>query len=254
MKKSALLALTLIGLVSSTAGAMGTLHVYGPGGPLPAMKEAASAFGTAKGIDVDVVGGPTPQWLDHAKGDADIVFGGSEIMMSDFLAALPDLMPATVTPLYLRPSAILVRPGNPNGITGFADLLKPGHRILVVNGSGQQGLWEDVAGRLGRIETVRAFRANIAAMAKTSAEAKTLWQTDKQIDAWLIWNIWQTANPQLADLVAIEPDYRIYRDTAAALTHKGLDQPEARAFLTYLSSPEAASIFRRWGWITADQK
>ena len=63
-------------------------------------------------------------------------------------------------PLFLRPATILVRPGNPGHITGVADLLKPGHRVLVVNGAGQQGLWEDVAGRLGdpmRLSDVQAW-------------------------------------------------------------------------------------------------
>ncbi len=62
-------------------------------------------------------------------------------MTSDLVAAMPDQVdPATVTPLYLRPSSILVRPGNPRHIAGIGDLLHPGHRILVVNGAGPQGV------------------------------------------------------------------------------------------------------------------
>jgi accessory colonization factor AcfC len=34
----------------------------------------------------------------------------------------------------------LVRPGNPKHIGGVKTLLGPGHRILVVNGAGHQGL------------------------------------------------------------------------------------------------------------------
>ena len=34
------------------------LHVYGPGGPLPAIKEAADAFGKEKHIRIIVTGGP----------------------------------------------------------------------------------------------------------------------------------------------------------------------------------------------------
>ena len=45
---------------SGAAAAAETLHVYGPGGPLPAVKEAAAAFGKQAGVTVDVVGGPTP--------------------------------------------------------------------------------------------------------------------------------------------------------------------------------------------------
>ena len=92
--------------------------------------------------------------------------------MTDFLATFPDLYPATVRPLYLRPSAILVRPGNPKRIKGVGDLLTPGRRILVVQGSGQGGLWEDVSGRLGDIRSVRAMRANIVTFANNSGEAK----------------------------------------------------------------------------------
>ena len=133
---------------SSAASAAETLHAYGPGGPLPAMREAAATFGKTAGVDVQVTAGAAPQWLSQAKQDAGLVVSGSEVMMSDFIAAMPDQIdPATIAPLYLRPSAGLVRPGNPRHVAGIGDLLQPGNRILVVNVAGQQGLWEDVAGR-----------------------------------------------------------------------------------------------------------
>nr|MDX8317363.1 hypothetical protein [Agrobacterium rosae] len=42
------------------------IHVYGPGGPLPAMKEAAAAFEKSSGNTVIVTAGPTPQWIGKA--------------------------------------------------------------------------------------------------------------------------------------------------------------------------------------------
>ena len=228
-----------------------TLHIYGPGGPLPAMKAAAAAFGGAHGVEIEVTAGPTPTWINAAKSDADMIFSGSEAMMSDFLTALPQIDPATVQPLYLRAAAILVRPGNPDHITGLADLLKPGRRILVVNGAGQQGLWEDVAGRLGSIDDVRAFRSNIAKVAGNSALARQAWIEDKSLDAWLIWTIWQKANPSLADEVAITGDRAIYRDTGIALTVRGEQRGEAKQFAAFLASPQGAAIFAKWGWIPA---
>ncbi|MBS7813097.1 substrate-binding domain-containing protein [Roseococcus pinisoli] len=240
------------GIIASAqaASAAEPLNVYGPGGPLPAMREAAAAFGRAEGLEVRVTAGPTPAWIERARADADLVFSGSEVMMSDFIAALPEIDPASVVPLYLRPSAILVRPGNPGRIGGVADLLRPGHRILVVNGAGQQGLWEDVAGRLGDIASVRAFRANIAVFARNSAEARDAWVRDPSLDAWLIWNIWQVSNPSLAETVPIEPEYRIHRDTGIALTRRGAARPEAKRFAEFLAGPEGARIFARWGWMT----
>ncbi len=232
------------------ASAAETIHVYGPGGPMPAMKEAAAAFGTAHGITVDVTAGPTPTWIERAKTDADVIFSGSETMMTDFIGALGDKIdPSTVRPLYLRAAAILVRPGNPGHITGIRDLMKPGHRVLVVNGAGQNGLWEDIVGRTGDIGAVRAFRSNVVTFAGNSALARQAWTTDTSLDAWVIWTIWQVSNPNLADQVAIEPEYQVYRDTGVGLTKKGAQSADAKAFAAYLESPEAARIFAKWGWI-----
>ena len=241
------LALGFAGVAAASAAE--PLHVYGPGGPYPAMKEAAEAFGKAHGVDVQVIAGPTGKWLEQAKGNADVIFSGSESMMSDFVTAFGGQIDGkTITPLYLRPSAILVRPGNPGHIRGLADLLKPGHKILVVNGSGQGGLWEDVAGRMGNIGSVKALRANIGQFAATSADAKQIWTADTTYDAWLIWNIWQVANPNIADQVAVEPGYRVYRDTGVALTQRGDANPRAKEFAAFLASADSAKIFGKWGW------
>lgn len=244
--------LLLLALAPWSASAADALHVYGPGGPAPAMKQAAAAYGKAHGIDVQVTAGPTPQWAAQAKQDADLIYSGAENMMTSFASALPGVFDlAKAQPLYLRPSAILVRPGNPKKIRGLRDLLKPGVRVLTVAGAGQTGLWEDMAGRTGDIGMVRALRANIAfPEADNSATAKQRWQDDKTLDAWIIWNIWQVANPSLADVVDVEPQYRIHRDTAVVVTTKGAQTPHAAAFARFLASAEGAAIFAKAGWIT----
>lgn len=227
------------------------LKVYGPGGPAPAMKEAAAAFEQSTGTRVVVTAGPTPKWIDAARGDADLIYSGSETMMSDFVTAMTgQLDSADVIPLYLRPLSILVRPGNPKNIRGFKDLLKPGVKVLVVNGAGQNGVWEDAAGRLGDIRTVRALRRNIVAYPGNSALARQRWIDQPDIDAWLIWNIWQVSNPSLAEQVDVEAPYRIYRDTGIAPTTRGKQLPAALQFIDFLQSEAGAAIFKRWGWIT----
>lgn len=237
--------------LTGAALAQTTLHVYGPGGPAPAMKEAAAAFEKQTATKVVVTAGPTPQWIEKARTDADIIFSGSETMMTDFVFAMDGRISHTeVKPLYLRPLSILVRPGNPKNIKGVHDLLKPGIRILVVNGAGQNGVWEDMAGRKGNINTVRLMRKNIAGYAKNSAEARKQWIDRPEYDAWIIWNIWQVSNPQLADVVTIERDYVIYRDTGVVLTTKGKTVPAASQFVDFLASPEGARIFGKWGWMT----
>lgn len=247
-----LVAATALALGAATSHAQETLRVYGPGGPAPAMKEAAASFGSAHKVKVDVVAGPTPEWADQAKADADVIFSGAENMFTDFAKALPGVFDIREAyPLYLRPAAILVRPGNPRKISGFRDLLKPGVKVLTVAGAGQVGLWEDVAGRTGDIELVRALRKNLVyPEAVNSGAARQQWTTQTDIDAWLIWNIWQVSNPGLADLVELDEPFRIYRDAGVVLTTRGKAKPEARAFLDYLKSPAAAAIFAKWGWKT----
>ena len=252
MRSIALLRLLAIAALVMPAGT-GTaqdLRIYGPGGPEPAIREAARQFGAAHGIDIVVTAGPTGQWIGGAKADDDLIYSGSETMMTDFIDAMGgELVAATVTPLYLRTSAILVRPGNPKTIKGFDDLLVPGVRILIVNGAGQNGLWEDVAGRKGSIATVKSLRANIVTYAKTSADARQAWINDRSIDAWLTWTIWQGDDPGLAEIIAIEPELRIYRDAGIALTRRGLGKPLANEFMRFLTSPAGAVIFQKRGWI-----
>jgi accessory colonization factor AcfC len=250
----------LIILLVISAGAQGTgpadktavtLSAYGPGGPAPAMRESAKLFGDKKGIKVEITAGPTPTWKDRAMKDADLIFSGSEYMMTDFLQKdVPGLIDtATIRSLYLRPSAILVRPGNPKGIQGIKDLARPGLRILVVQGAGQVGMWEDVAGRTGKVKLVEDVRRNIGFFAPNSAEAKKIWSSDPSYDAWLIWTIWQKENPAAADLVNTEPENTIYRSCGIAITNRSEKKALAKEFADFLQSAEGQEIFVKWGWM-----
>ena len=155
-----------------------------------------------------------------------------------------------VYPLYLRPLAMLVKPGNPKKIRHFTDMTKLGIKVLVANGAGQNGVWEDAAGRLGNIRTVRALRNNIVYHARNSAEAKDYRISHPDTDVCLIWNIWQVPNPKLADAVPIESKYVVYRDTAVALTRKGKARQAAIDFTSFLKSSEGQAIYKKRGWIT----
>lgn len=240
--------------LSAPAGAE-VLHMYGPGGPAPAMMEAAKVYRAQTGTDVRVVAGPTKDWIGNARADADLVYSGAEHMMTDFVREMDgQIDEQSIDPLYLRVSNILVRPGNPRRIRGLRDLMKPGRRVMVVQGSGQTGLWEDMAGRTGDVRLVRALRRNIVSNAATSADAKAKWIADPSIDAWIIWGVWEKANPTIADAIAVEPQFRIYRDTATALTVRGKIKPEAKAFLSFLRSAPGAAIFKKWGWITGQAR
>ncbi|OYY74247.1 MAG: ABC transporter substrate-binding protein [Gammaproteobacteria bacterium 28-57-27] len=243
-------ALLFVSLVLSIGVAQAeTLKIYGPGGPAPAVKELASAFAKEKGIEVIVTAGPTPGWLEQAKNDAHLIFSGSENMMSSFIAAFTgQIDEKTVEPLYLRPSAILVRKGNPKSIKGLRDLAKPGMKIMVTEGAGQVGMWEDAAGRSGEIDLLKGFRSNIVAFAPNSGLARKRWIEQADIDAWLIWTHWQINNRDIADMVPVEPELTIWRATDIAMTTRGRELKAAAEFIDYLKSAQGEEVFKRQGW------
>src|SRR5262249_25153724 len=74
MRTIHLLALLMTAVLANPVGtgAAQDLRVYGPGGPEPAIREAASQFGTAHGIAIAVTAGPTGKWIAAAKADADL--------------------------------------------------------------------------------------------------------------------------------------------------------------------------------------
>ncbi|ECB3301589.1 solute-binding protein [Salmonella enterica] len=225
------------------------VNVYGPGGPAPAMKAAADAFSRNSGVKVTVVSGPAELWKDKAKDNADLIYSGSEAMMTDFESVFREqIIPGSVLPLYLRPAVILVRKGNPLKINGIKDLTKKDVRILVTHGAGQMGMWEDISGRTGDIETVKGIRKNIKLFASNTGMAKQAWMQNPDFDAWIVFNTWGNSDTKTGDIVDFEPEYRIYRDMGIAFTHAGEKKPEVERFVDFLKSAKGEEIFRSMGW------
>ncbi len=225
-----------------------TVFVYGPGGPAPAIKEIASHYNKKAASFVKVTAGPTPQWKNQAMQNAHVIYSGSEHMMTDFAQMMTQnaLQMRTVYPLYKRQLGLLVRPGNPKKIKNIQDLAQPGLKIMVVQGSGLTGAWEDMLSHLP-MKSFRAVRANITDFAANSGLAEKEW-ANGNADVWITWNIWQTRNRDAADFVHLPKRHRIYRDTGAALTEQGADHAAAKQFYEYLKSAEAKAVFLKWGW------
>ncbi|WP_413577757.1 substrate-binding domain-containing protein [Bdellovibrio sp. HCB290] len=233
---------------STQAQVTGTLIVLGPGGPAPAMKECASVFSTAKKVDVQVKAGPMDSWQADIE-KADVFYSGSENMMDSFKDKISNLDSSTIQTHYIRPSAILVRPGNPLKIKGVKDLVDRKIKVMVVNGAGQIGMWEDIVGRMKSAKALNSFRGNIVYEAKNTGEADKKWKEDPSIEAWLVFNIWGTRNVESAKIIPTEKDLTIYRSMGTALS-KGTKQKElAQEFVKFISEKDCKGIFQKQGWM-----
>lgn len=223
-----------------------TLFVYGPGGPLSPFKECAEKFGQQNNVVVKVTGGPENKWIAAAERNADLIFGGAEYMLTSFISAHPQMIAAaTRTALYPRGAAILVRPGNPKRIKSMKDLTRDGIRILDVNGAGQLGYWEDIAGRQNLIG---AIGKNIKRSFANTSLAIAEWKSNPDYDAWIIYASWHYNLKEATDMVPLPEAQQVYRGTPVVLTQKGTHNAVAKSFLSFLRSAPAHRIFQKWGW------
>jgi len=222
------------------------LHAYGPGGPLGPMEECAAIFSQAHGVQVKVVAGPEDKWIDQAKQDADLIFGGAEYMLTGFILKHPGLVDVrSRTSLYSRPAGILVRKGNPKRIKSLKDLTKGGVRLIDVNGAGQLGLWEDLAGAQGLIPGIQN---NIALSVTTSAEAIEKLKSMPELDAWITYESWHYRLKEITDLVRLPEKQRLYRGTPIAITSISKNRDLAQKFIDFLKTAKAHAVFQKWGW------
>ncbi|WP_434289864.1 substrate-binding domain-containing protein [Celeribacter sp. SCSIO 80788] len=227
----------------------GVVKLYGAGGPHTAFQKVADVWMAKTGQKIEIIAGPESKWSPMAQADADILWGTSEHSMTAFLETYKTFSSDQVEPIYIRPTVIAVKHGNPKGIAGFDDLLAPGMKIVVTEGAGVYntsgtGTWEDVAGRLGKLEDVTAFRKNIVSYAKGSGASYRAF-LDEDADAWITWPNWPATHDEL-DQIELSPERTVWRDVNVALSP--MADPEAAEFLAFLVTDEAQALMATEGW------
>ncbi len=238
--------LSWIVLSAAAAANAQTLHVYGPGGPLAPMKECAELYSRQTHQAVQVTAGPERQWFAAAYKNADIIFDGADYMLTQFDQQHPGFLESgSRSELYRRAIGILVRKGNPKHIAALTDLIKPGIKILDVNGAGQLGVWEDLAGRNNDIEQLQK---HIALSVADSADGTKQWNANLSFDAWITYASWQKRLSETTDLVEFPPEQKIYRGTPIAIAERSEHKKAAVSFLRFLKTDQAHAIFTKWGW------
>jgi len=246
MKNNIFITLLFAVILNMAAGASDTLYVYGPGGPFGPFNEAAAVFSAKNNIPVKVIAGPEPNWINAAKQNADIFFGGAEYMLDNFILKYPELVnTATREGLYIRGAGMLVRPGNPKKIKLVRDMAKPGVKILIVAGSGQTAMWEDLLAQKGFMDDVRK---NIYYVADNTATAIKKWKENPEIDVFINYASWYYRLKDITELVAIRRKKNIYRGTPVMVSKITDQQTAALQFIQFLKTPKAHSIFKKWGW------
>jgi accessory colonization factor AcfC len=77
----------VVGSVSSILAQEKGLRIYGPEDVSAPMKECAEMFSKKYGIRAEVLAGPEATWVARAKQEADVIYEGSEYMLTQFIAS-----------------------------------------------------------------------------------------------------------------------------------------------------------------------
>lgn len=252
--RRALATALLLAPLPLAAQAPAPIRCFGGGGPGQAFTAAGQAFAAQSGQPVEVVAGPIETWATQARAGADLLFSASgHQLQGDYPDMFgPMLAPGTAQPaLFRRPGELLVRPGNPQGITGLRDLLSrpPAQsRLLLTEAEEDRGMWAEAAA-LGGAGMADALRERVVAVLPNSGEAQGAWRGRADaFDAWLGWRLRDSAAANLGVVVPMEAPFARARDIGIVLTQTGAARPEVARFAAFLRGAEATAIFARHGF------
>ncbi len=179
------------------------------------------------------------------------VFASADETWADYLAARNLLAPGTRRSLLGNSVVLIVPAGRPRSLQldaslDIAALLGPSGRLATgdprhvpVGLYAEQalrrlGLWDRIAARLARTEDVRSA---LLLVERGEAPAGIVYATDA------------AASKGVTVAATFPPDSHDPVSYPFAVTRAG-DTPDARAFLDFLSSPEARQAFTRRGFLT----
>ncbi len=246
----------LLVALSPAIAAGGTLLVYAGAAGKPPTEEAARRFEKETGIHVDLVFGGSGHVLSQMRltRRGDLYFPGSSDYMEKAKRA-GDVFPETERIVVYLVSAINVQAGNPKGIHGLEDLLRPGVRVAIANPEGVcVGSYavEIIEGALTP-EQRRRFRRNLvnytASCSKTAAVVSL-----KAVDAVIGWRVFEFWDPERIETIPLEPG-QVQRIgyIPIAISRFTRQRDTAQRFIDFLLSPRGRAIFARYRYFSTPQ-
>lgn len=238
-------------LLTVAAGAAESLLIFAGAATVPPTTDAAKAFEQKTGVKVDVVFGGSGYVLSQMKlsKQGDLYFPGS----SDYMEIAKrdgDVLPATEKIIVYAVPAINVQKGNPHGIKGLKDLLKPGLRVAIANPEGvcvgayAVEIFEKELTKEER-EQLKANIKNYTGSCEQTATAISL----KLADAVVGWRVFQYWDPERIETIPL-PKEQIPRIGYIPIAiSKFSKQPKlAQQFIDFVTGPEGQKIYAKYSY------
>ena len=179
---------------------------------------------------------------------ADVFFSADELKMDD-LAKAGLIEPGTRHSLLSNTLVVIVNAKNPAALNSMNDLRSPTIKKVALAQTDTVpagiyakkylvtiGLWKSVRPKVIETENVRAA---LAAVATDNVDAGIVYKTDALIskDVRVALEVAADAGPRISYPIAV--------------VNQSAHEATARAFMTYLESPEALGVFQRYGFAAA---
>ncbi len=214
----------------------------------PPLEEAARAYEKESGTKVDLVFGGSgyvlSQMILSRRGD--LYFPGSSDYM-ERAKAQGVVFPETERRVAYLVPAIIVPKGNPKGIKGLKDLLRPGIRVAIANPEGVcVGAYavEIIEHAFSEAEK-KEFRARLVNYTRSCA-ATAMAVMLGNVDAVLGWRVFAFWAPDKLEVVPLKKEEIVRIGYLPVAVARFASQPkEAQRFIAFLLSPKGRDIFRR---------
>lgn len=231
----------------SLAEAKRTLYVSCGGGLKPVMDELGNTYFDRTGVRVDFAyagaGLMHADLINTRKGDLYIPGGAYYVDLARPFGLIAEDKPVC----YMTP-VLAVRKGNPAHVTGLKDLARPGLRVAL--GDPKAIAIGPMSDRiLQRAALTEAVAPNVCMRGSCVFElADTL--LTHTADAAIIWDNTAFEDRKQVDALPIDPKYNEVSEVLVARLTCSKQPEEAKKFMAFLTSEEAAAIFRKHGYPT----
>lgn len=244
-------------MCAGTSSAEERLMVFAGAASKPPTEEVAKAFEKKMGVKVDLTFGGSgyvmSQMILGKQGD--IYFPGS----SDYMELAKKkgvVFPETEKIVVYLVPAINVQKGNPKGIKGLKDLLKPGLKVAIANPEGVcVGAYAvEIIEKHFTPEEKKAFRKNLinyAGSCDQTAQAISL----KMADAVIGWRVFHYWDPERIETIPLKKSEIIRIGyIPIAISKYTQNRAIAQRFIDFILSEEGKAIFRKYHYFMTPEE
>ena len=249
-KKSTILIITLILVLSINISAYGDVFVFSAAGLMKPMEEIAKNFEDETDIKVNIqfnASGVLMNQIKTAKqGDIYIAADSwyvNQLFKENMLTKRNII--AKHTPVIIVPKE------NTNNINDFSDILLPNKKIIIADKSAAIGKVTQEIFEKNKI--TEEIQKNIISNAETVNKVK-MYILLKQADAGIVWKANYFENSEELKMIKIPEEKNIIKDISIGKLKFSKNPEEAEKFLDYITSPKGKNIFQEYGYNNYNEK